>query len=138
MRIEAVIKEAWSIYEVLNARGDRALDDLHEADMDRCMAFLEHAATHGPEAFAENRTHNVCNDPKIWQFDVTGTLRLLYFYEDGKMIVLTKMFYKAGGKSGKTPPALIKAAKLIYGDYQNAKLHGTLELIEIDGEDYED
>ena len=138
MRVEAVIKDAWSIYEVLNARGDRALDDLEECDMERCLAFLEHAAKHGPEAFAENRTHNVCDDPKIWQFDVTGTLRLLYFYDDGRMIVLTKMFYKAGGKSGKTPKAPLKAAKDAYEAYQTAKEKGALELIEIDGEEDED
>ncbi|WP_211606134.1 type II toxin-antitoxin system RelE/ParE family toxin [Paraburkholderia nemoris] len=139
MRVEAVIKDAWSIYEVLNARGDPALADIDdESDCDRCLAFLEHVAKNGPEAFAENRTHHVCDDPTIWQFDVTGTLRLLYFYEEGRMIVLAKMFYKAGGKSGKTPPATIKAAKKVYGEYQKAKKAGTLELVEIDGEEDED
>jgi hypothetical protein len=137
LRVEAVIKDAWAIYEVLNARGDRALDDLDE-DAERCFAFLEHVAKNGPEAFAENRTHDVCDDPKIWQFDVTGTLRLLYFYDDGQMIILCKMFYKPGGKSGKTPDAPVRAAKKLYAAYQAAKANATLELIEIDGDDYED
>ncbi|MBR7956111.1 type II toxin-antitoxin system RelE/ParE family toxin [Burkholderia cenocepacia] len=138
MRVEAVIKHAWSVYEVLSARGDRALDDIKDGDLERCWAFLEHVAMHGPEAFAENRTHDVCDDPKIWQFDVSGTLRLLYFYDDGRMIVLAKMFYKAGGKSGKTPKAHINAVKEAYTEYQKAKRNGTLELVEIDGEEDED
>jgi hypothetical protein len=138
LRVEAVIKDAWSVYEVLNARGDRALDDIDDGDIDRCLAFLEHVAKNGPEAFAENRTHDVCDDPKIWQFDVTGTLRLLYFYDDGRMIVLAKMFYKSGGKSGKTPKTHINAAKDAYAEYQKAKNGGTLELVEIDGEEDED
>jgi hypothetical protein len=45
---------------------------------------------------------------------------------------------RAGGKSGKTPPATIKAAKKVYGEYQKAKKAGTLELVEIDGEEDED
>ncbi|WP_254221735.1 type II toxin-antitoxin system RelE/ParE family toxin [Burkholderia multivorans] len=114
------------------------MDDIKDGDIERCWAFLEHVAMHGPEAFAENRTHDVCNDPKIWQFDVSGTLRLLYFYDDGRMIVLAKLFYKAGGKSGKTPKAHINAVKEAYKEYQEAKKNGTLELVEIDGEEDED
>ncbi|WP_321914784.1 type II toxin-antitoxin system RelE/ParE family toxin [Paraburkholderia sp. J11-2] len=100
-----------------------------EKDLHRCLAFLEHAAKNGPEAFAENRTHHVGDNPKVWQFDVTGTLRLLYFYDDGRMIVLTKTFYKSGGKSGKTSKSLIKAAQKTYADYLKAKRDGTLEFI---------
>ncbi|MHA7685892.1 type II toxin-antitoxin system RelE/ParE family toxin [Cupriavidus sp. PET2-C1] len=125
------------MYELLNARGDGVLAGLATAkDAERCFAFLEHAAKHGPEAFAENRTHHVCDDPKIWQFDVTGTLRLLYFYDAGKVIVLSKLFYKAGGKSGKTSKDLIKAAQKVHAEYQAAKQDGTLEYVE--GEDDED
>jgi hypothetical protein len=135
LRVAAVIQEAWTIYELLNARGDGVLTDLGR-DAERCYAFLEHAARNGPEAFADNRTHHVCDDPKIWQFDVTGTLRLLYFYDAGRVIVLAKLFYKAGGKSGKTPRELIKAAQKAYADYVSAKEAGTLEID--DGEDDED
>jgi phage-related protein len=135
--VAAVIREAWSICEVLNARGDGVLADIEdEKDFNRCVAFLEHAAKHGPEAFAENRTHHVSENPKVWQFDVTGTLRLLYFYDEGRVIVLTKMFYKSGGKSGKTSKALIKAAQKVYSDYVEAKRKGTLEFI--DGDQDED
>jgi phage-related protein len=137
LRVAAVIQEAWSICEVLNARGDGVLADIEgEKDFNRCVAFLEHAAKHGPEAFAENRTHHVGEHPKVWQFDVTGTLRLLYFYDEGRLIVLTKTFYKSGGKSGKTPKALIKAAQKIHSDYVEAKRKGTLEII--DGDQDED
>ncbi|WP_232457886.1 type II toxin-antitoxin system RelE/ParE family toxin [Burkholderia ubonensis] len=121
---------------MLNARGDGVLADIStEKDMDRCVAFLEHAARHGPEAFGENRTHHVGDDPKVWQFDVTGTLRLLYFYDEGRVVVLTKAFYKSGGKSGKTPKALIKAAQKLYTDYMRAKQANTLEIEEIDDGD---
>ena len=125
------------MYELLSARGDGVLDGFaSDKDAQRCFAFLEHAAKYGPEAFAENRTHHVGDDPKIWQFDVTGTLRLLYFYDAGKVIVLSKLFYKSGGKSGKTPKDLIKAAQKQYAEYQAAKQNGTLEYDE--GEDDED
>ncbi|WP_197326073.1 type II toxin-antitoxin system RelE/ParE family toxin [Ralstonia solanacearum] len=135
MRVAAVIQDAWTIYELLNARDEGVLADLG-ADAGRCVAFLEHAAKHGPEVFAQNRTHHVSDDPKIWQFDVTGTLRLLYFYDAGRVIVLAKLFYKAGGKSGKTPRSLIKAAQSAYTDYLVAKENGTLEIVE--GDDDED
>ncbi|WP_347880642.1 type II toxin-antitoxin system RelE/ParE family toxin [Cupriavidus gilardii] len=125
------------MYEVLNARGDGVLEGfVGDKDAERCFAFLGHAAQHGPEAYAENRTHHVSDDPKIWQFDVTGTLRLLYFYDAGKVIVLSKLFYKAGGKSGKTPKTLIKAAQQMFAEYEAAKKNGTLEYDE--GEEDED
>ncbi|MFT4431964.1 type II toxin-antitoxin system RelE/ParE family toxin [Caballeronia sp. 15715] len=137
MKLAAVIQDTWSVYEVLNPRGDTVLGDIAGGkDWDRCAAFLAHAARHGPEAFAENRTHHVGDDPKVWQFDVTGTLRLLYFYDAGRVIVLTKCFYKAGGKSGKTPKTFVKAAQQVYVAYEKAKLAGALEFIE--GEEDED
>ncbi len=132
MKLAAVIQHTWKVYEVLSARGDTVLGDVATGGKDwaRCAAFLEHAAQHGPEAFPENRTHHVGDDPKVWQFDVTGTLRLLYFYDEGRVIVLTKCFYKQGGKSGKTPKALIKSAQKLFEQYQEAKAAGTLEIDE--------
>lgn len=114
------------MYECVDARGEGVLLDIHPKDRLRCLAFLEHVAGHGPEVFADNRTHHVGEEPKIWQFDVVGKLRLLYFYDEGKVVVLSKSFYKEGGKSGKTPKQLIKAAQLLYREYLAAKLAGTL------------
>jgi hypothetical protein len=100
LKIAVVFRDAWSIYEVVNERGDGVLSDIiGTEDESRCLAFLEHAAANGPEAYAENRTHNVADTPKVWQFDVTGKLRLLYFYDAGRIVVLTRCFFKAGGKS---------------------------------------
>ena len=99
---------------------------LDDKSLHRLAAFIERVAAHGPEAFPENRSHEVNSDPKIWQFDITGTLRLLYFYDEGRIVIATRAFVKAGGKSGQTPRAVVKAAIQDRSDYFAAKQKNSL------------
>ncbi len=68
------------------------------------------------------------DEPKIWQFDVTGTLRLLWFYDEGRVVVMMQCFYKQGGKRGKTPQKLVRKAQRLCDCYFAAKRNGTLEI----------
>jgi Phage derived protein Gp49-like (DUF891) len=131
VRIAAVIKGDWTVYELLNERGDGLLAGAEPGpDTKRMWAFLAQVAEHGPESFGENRCHHVAADPKIFQFDVTGTLRFLWFYDRGHVVVLVRCFYKEGGKRGKTPPHLIDAAQAVFASYSAAKANNTLDIIE--------
>ncbi|MFM0210421.1 type II toxin-antitoxin system RelE/ParE family toxin [Paraburkholderia sediminicola] len=101
--------------------------------MSKCTAFLKKAAEHGPASLPDNRSHHVSTEePKIWQFDVTGTLRLLWFYDEGKMVVMTQSFYKPGGKKSTTPRKLVVQAQDTYRRYFEAKASGELDIVDED------
>lgn len=109
------------------------LDGIKPADMSKCIAFLQKAAEHGPASLPDNRSHHVSTEePKIWQFDVTGTLRLLWFYDEGKMVVMTQSFYKPGGKKSTTPRKLVVQAQDTYRRYFEAKASGELDIVDED------
>lgn len=136
MRIAAVYQDKWTIYEVLDEREIGVLGDVKHGDVSQCLAFLEKVAENGPTWLPQNRSHHVCDDePKIWQFDVTGTLRLLWFYDEGKVVVVASCFYKEGGKKGKTPPRLVRKAQRVHQSYFDAKAKNTLSIEEEDQED---
>ncbi|MDR7006055.1 type II toxin-antitoxin system RelE/ParE family toxin [Paraburkholderia strydomiana] len=121
------------MFEQLDERGDGVLAAVKQGDLDKCFAFLQKAAEYGPASLPDNRSHHVSTEePKIWQFDVTGTLRLLWFYDEGKMVVITQSFYKAGGKKGTTPRKLVNQAQDTYRRYFEAKERGELEIVEED------
>lgn len=128
MKLGLLAQSYWTVYEVCSEREDGVFHHLKLDDksLHRLAAFIERVAAHGPEAFPENRSHEVNSDPKIWQFDITGTLRLLYFYDEGRIVIATRAFVKAGGKSGQTPRAVVKAAIQDRSDYFAAKQKNSL------------
>jgi len=135
LHIAAVIQDVWSVVEVLSERGDGVLTDVKPPDVASLVAFMKKVAAHGPASLPDNRSHHVSTeDPKIWQFDVTGTLRLLWFYDEGRLVVVAGCFYKQGGKKKTTPRALVSQAQTTYRQYFEAKANGTLH-IEIEDED---
>ncbi|AET90656.1 hypothetical protein BYI23_B000490 [Burkholderia sp. YI23] len=133
----AVISDVWSIYELLNDRGDAVLSGVREDEMSACLAFLAKVSVHGPASLPDNRSHHVSTDePKIWQFDVTAKLRLLWFYDAGKLVVVSHCFYKQGGKKNTTPRDLVEAAQGVFRQYFADKANGNLQIE--DGSDDED
>lgn len=105
------------------------LGEVKPSEMPQCLAFLAKVAEHGPMSLPENRSHHVSTDePKIWQFDVTGTLRLLWFYDEGKVVVVSHCFYKAGGKKNTTPRKLVAQAQAAHQEYFGAKATGSLTI----------
>ncbi|OXI38822.1 hypothetical protein CFB84_27870 [Burkholderia aenigmatica] len=132
----SVIISTWSVFELLSERGDPVLSGVKPGDLSTCFAFLKHVSDHGPDSLPHNRSHHVSTDePKIWQFDVTGTLRLLWFYDEGKVVVVSHCFYKQGGKKGTTPRNVVARAQDTYRKYFEAKQSGSLEIEEDNDED---
>lgn len=71
--------------------------------------------------------HLVNNKPKIMQIR-TNLHRLLWFYDEGHIIICTNVFCKK--TEGATPPREIKRACQLRDEYFEAKETGQLKLIE--------
>jgi hypothetical protein len=64
----------------------------------------------------------------IFQFE-KGRIRLLWFYDEGKVIVCAHWFIKESGKNKKTKAADIKLAEAVYGKYFSDKADGKITVI---------
>jgi phage-related protein len=87
----------------------------------KLMALIDRSLEHGPP-----KNRQKCNSlgNGIWEFKTTGGLRLVWFWDEGRMIVCTHGFKKARQK---TPPGEITRALARKSDYFEAKASGLLE-----------
>lgn len=116
----------YRILAACDTRGDCALldflDDLGgglEKDGDRMLAVLEKVAQQGP--LQNNKvSHKIDGD--IWEF-IQGRLRVLYFYDEGRVVVCTHGFVK---KTQKAPKGEIATANRVREQYLAAKRQGSL------------
>jgi phage-related protein len=67
-------------------------------------------------------SHKIVGD--IWEL-IAGRLRVLWFYDQGRLIVCSHAFVK---RTRKTPPSEIDRAQAVFDTYQNAKRSGTLKV----------
>ncbi|MGH9438171.1 MAG: type II toxin-antitoxin system RelE/ParE family toxin [Terriglobia bacterium] len=107
--------------------GTRLLSDLKES-------IPEHGPPKNPEASKPLRDKILeLREPVI----KGGTLRVLYFYDKGRILVCANGILK---KTNKTPDELIDAAIAIRAKYLAAVRKGELEIIDLpaEGEDGED
>lgn len=105
-----VVEKAWKIW-ALAADEEKCgllkfLRDLGEADRNRVIALLDLVAERGPRALPSDRCHDVDKDNSIFQFRV-GTIRIMWFYDDGHVIICTHAFVK---KRQKTPKREVERA----------------------------
>lgn len=117
------------------ARGDCALLDFLSpglgdqvaGDKRRMMAFLDWVA-HQPNGPPKNPevSHQVDSGHGIWQF-TKGRIRVLWFYDEGRVIVLSHGFVKA---TRQTPSEEIGRAVAAVTAYFQAKRTGKLRFIE--------
>lgn len=95
------------------------------------LALLERVADHGPSSLPDNRNHAVNDNPKILQFTAGNNVaRLLYFFDEGRCVIICEAFIKPGGKSQHTPKAPKKTAVNVYRRYFAAKENNELEWVE--------
>lgn len=76
--------------------------------------------------------HSVSDEYKIWQVS-THKHRLLWFYDEGHIIICTHVFYK--NKNGRTPPKEIERACNIKVEYFEAKRANQLKFVSEDDEE---
>ena len=116
----------YRILVACDTRGDCALLDFLERlgaglekDGDRMLAVLEKVAQQGPLR-NDKVSHKIAYD--IWEF-IQGRLRVLYFYDEGRVVVCTHGFVK---KTQKAPKGEIATANRVREQYLAAKRQGSL------------
>jgi phage-related protein len=108
------------LYEFFHALGANL-----EGDADRMLALLERVAAVGPPRNTDI-SHQIDGD--IYEF-IQGRLRVLWFYDAGRVVVCCQGFVK---KSRKTPATEIERARRLRSEYQMAKDSGQLNIEEED------
>lgn len=90
-----------------------------QKDSDRMLVLLEKVALGGPLR-NDKQSHKIEGD--IWEF-IQGRLRVLYFYDEGRVVVCTHGFVK---KTQKAPKGEIATANRVREQYLAAKRQGSL------------
>lgn len=83
---------------------------------------LEAMADHGPQYLPEI-SHQI--EPDIWQTE-QGRVRLLWFYDRGRVIICARGFIK---KTRKTPESERAMARQMLREYRAAKAAGEIRII---------
>jgi hypothetical protein len=132
----------WQLYAVCNARGDCDLlkflrfspGDAIAQDKTRMLGLFRRVAESptGPPKNDEV-SHQLNKENDIWEF-IVGRVRVVWFYESGRVLILTHGFMKA---TQKTPPAQIYRAIKARKDYlRDKKTPGSIKYLEdTDGDD---
>lgn len=122
-------KGKFELLAVCRDRGDCLLleffDELEAnlvKDRDRMLNLLEKVAVNGPPKHNIEASRSL--EDGIYELK-RGSLRVLWFYDSGRVIVCTHGFVKKGQK---TPRQEIDTAKRYMAQYQAAKRDNTLEV----------
>ena len=133
MRLVRLGQGRWTVLAVLNGRGDCQVLDLLESEGapgERLLADLqERVPNHGPPLNSE--ASKPLRD-KILEFreptNHGGTLRVLYFYDKGHVVVCANGVLK---KTDKTPDELIDQAVAIKAAYDADKVRNDIVIEEL-------
>jgi len=116
-----------TLYALGDGKTVATLDFLEEMsgkrrkEVDKLNALIERSLEHGvPKNKQKCRTLG----NGIYEFKTTGGLRLVWFWDEGQMIICTHGFKKS---SQKTPPGQRERALAKKADYFEAKASGTLQ-----------
>lgn len=128
MRIKRVRESTWQVLALCAFRGDCPLLDFLtglegnlQRDGRRVLQLLERVSQYGPP-----RNTDICHQvgDGIWEF-IQGRIRILWFYDKGKMILCTHGFVK---KSQKTPRADLEQALRQRRAYELAASQGHIRI----------
>jgi phage-related protein len=121
LRVRLVASGVWTLYGVADGQHDvlLELDNLREAresDVDAMIRLLEEIAAgdRDPTRLSDRVSHRVDDDHQIWEF-VRGRIRLLWFYQQNRVIVCGYAFLK---QSQKTPKSAIQIAIQLRQKYE--------------------
>ncbi len=128
MRLRRVRSGGWQVLAVCTDRGDcPLLQFLAEIegglarDGRRMLKLLDRVADHGPPRNTEI-SHQL--GPGLWEF-IQGRVRVLWFYDEGKLVICSHGFVK---KRQKTPATEIERAQEYRRQYFLAKGQAALKM----------
>jgi phage-related protein len=128
MHLLLVSKGFYTVYAVAKSRERCELLEFLEGlgqtlqkDSDRMLALLSRAATEGPPRNTEI-SHQIKG--KLFEF-IQGRVRVLWFYDEGRLIICTGGFVKRGRK---TPRGEIDHAIQLMNDYFGDKKKAQIQI----------
>lgn len=131
MKLRCVAQGTWSVMAICDSRGDCQvrvfLEDLaadSQSDYHQTTALLRSVAMNGPPR-NEMRSRPLAD--KVFELKTRGGIRILYFYDDGRLVICTEALRKPKKRELRTAIALAAEART---RYLEAKRHGALEIIE--------
>ena len=134
MKVRRVRVGQWKVLALCNERGDCDLLDFlaglgqrHVKDRTRLLALLDRVAEHGPPNNAAV-SHHLSGE--VWEF-IQGGLRVLWFYDAGKVVVCSNGLLK---KTQKIPPGDIRLAETRCAAYRVSKKAQAVEILNDDEE----
>ncbi len=128
MKLRRIRRARWEVLAVCSARGECPLLDFLAGlesqlalDGRAMLRLLSFAAEQGPPRNVEI-SHKIAGE--IWEL-IAGRLRVLWFYDEGRLVVCSHGFVK---RTRKTPSGEIERAQAAYDAYQAAKKARNLTL----------
>lgn len=136
MLLRSVAQGRWRLFAVCTPRGDcELLEFLSDQAGDKVarakremVGFLDWVAhqPNGPPRNAEI-SHLVNREYSLWQFSPGHVIRVLWFYDEGHLLILSHGFVK---KTKRTPQQEIDRAIQAAKQYWQAKRAGSIHYIE--------
>ncbi len=135
MYIQKVLEKKgfpWRIYAVCSDRGDCQLADFIaglpsnlQKDGERMLVLFRRVAEQGPQRLPDDVCHSIAED--IWEF-IRGRLRVVWFYDEGKVVICSHGFVKQSQKTKKNDiERALDAKKRYFADKT------TRHIINVDG-----
>jgi phage-related protein len=128
MKLRRIRRGLWDVVAICESRGDcplleflTGLEAQLAADGRSMLRLLSFVAEQGPAHNVEV-SHKIAGE--IWEF-IAGRLRVLWFYDQGRLVVCSHGFVK---RTRKTPPGEIERAQAAFQAYQAAKKAGNLKV----------
>lgn len=116
LNLKVIARARWRLYAICTARGDCPLEDFLAdrsqlgKDKDRMVRRLEAIAQHGPR-YLPDISHQI--EDEIWQ-TAQGQIRILWFYDQDRIIVCSHGFIKGTKKTPEAEKALARQALRAY------------------------
>ena len=108
-------QSSWTLFVLIRDGRCAAIEyfeTLTAVECRKLISFIERTAELGPLGYREDRNRKLSEH--IFELKPTSQVRLAYFFDGPKRLVITHGFTK---KSGKTPPAEIARAQTLRAEY---------------------
>ncbi len=112
---EELIGGEWAIMQIVKNGRELAaehLETLTLRDYRKVAAFLDRVASHGPLHYGQEKNRKLADE--IFELKPTSEVRLPYFFDGRRRIVITHAFTK---KQAKTPRREIESAQALRAEY---------------------
>lgn len=128
MRLRRLKRGSWTVLAACSDRGDCSLTEFLQGlegnlgkQARKAWSLLDLVAVDGPPRNTDI-SHSLA--PEVWEF-ISGDLRVLWFYDERKVVVCSHGFVK---KRQKTPKAEIEQAEAVRQRYFEAKRRSALQI----------